>query len=76
MIHPTTPPLSSNPTNAVPTSHVHSPCVRLCVLDKHRMCVGCHRSMDEITRWSRCDEAEKRAIVAASLKRRVQSATN
>ena len=33
---------------------VQSPCVRVCVVHPEaRICTGCLRSIDEITRWSR-----------------------
>ena len=29
-----------------------SPCVSICTLDDENVCVGCHRTLDEITHWS------------------------
>lgn len=29
-----------------------SPCVSICTLDDENICVGCHRTLDEITHWS------------------------
>ena len=29
-----------------------SPCVSICMLDDENVCVGCHRTLDEITYWS------------------------
>jgi predicted Fe-S protein YdhL (DUF1289 family) len=44
---------------------IESPCVRLCVVDPvTRLCLGCHRSIDEITIWSRMDPAARRAVMA------------
>lgn len=44
---------------------VESPCVKLCVVHPEaRLCVGCLRSIEEITAWSRMSPAERRAIVA------------
>ena len=44
---------------------VSSPCVKLCVVHpEERICVGCFRSIDEISGWSRFSEAERRAIMA------------
>jgi predicted Fe-S protein YdhL (DUF1289 family) len=46
-------------------SAVSSPCVKLCVIDPAtRLCEGCARSLDEIARWSRLAEAQRRAIMA------------
>ena len=43
---------------------VASPCVKLCVVHPEaRICVGCYRSIDEISRWSRMNEAERTAVV-------------
>jgi len=45
---------------------VESPCVRVCVVHPEaRICTGCLRSIDEITRWSRLSADERRAIIAA-----------
>ncbi len=47
-------------------NEIESPCVRVCVVHPEaRICTGCHRSMDEIARWSRMDPAERREIMAA-----------
>jgi len=41
-----------------------SPCMNVCVLDAGRVCVGCHRTLDEIARWGRMSAAEQWAVVA------------
>lgn len=44
---------------------VESPCVKLCVVHpEERICVGCFRSIDEISSWSRLTPAERSAIMA------------
>ncbi|KAF0171484.1 MAG: hypothetical protein FD162_3016 [Rhodobacteraceae bacterium] len=44
---------------------VESPCVKLCVVHpEERICVGCFRSIDEISSWSRLTPAERTAIMA------------
>lgn len=44
---------------------IESPCVRVCVVHPEaRICVGCHRTTDEIARWSRMTAEERRAIMA------------
>lgn len=46
---------------------VESPCVRLCVIHpEERLCVGCYRTIEEISHWSRFSAAE-RAKIAADL---------
>ena len=48
-----------------------SPCVKLCVLHPvDRVCMGCHRSLDEIARWSRMTPEERAAIMAVLPSRR------
>jgi predicted Fe-S protein YdhL (DUF1289 family) len=45
---------------------VDSPCVKLCVLHPvDRICLGCHRTIDEIAQWSRLSAEERRAVMKA-----------
>ncbi|MFK7752954.1 MAG: DUF1289 domain-containing protein [Sedimentitalea sp.] len=47
-------------------NEIASPCVRICVVHPtERICTGCFRTIDEITRWSRMDPAERAEIIAA-----------
>ena len=47
---------------SVPT--IESPCIRHCCLDPASdVCVGCFRSLAEITGWSKADDAERRAVL-------------
>ncbi|MBI5899686.1 MAG: DUF1289 domain-containing protein [Rhodocyclales bacterium] len=34
------------------------------------LCIGCYRSLDEIAKWSKADDGEKRQILAAVARRR------
>lgn len=44
---------------------VESPCVKLCLIHPEaRLCVGCYRSIDEITAWSRMSHEAREAIMA------------
>jgi predicted Fe-S protein YdhL (DUF1289 family) len=46
---------------------IQSPCVKLCVIHaEERLCVGCLRSIDEISIWSRLSN-EARADIMADL---------
>lgn len=46
---------------------IQSPCVKLCLIHPEaRICVGCHRSIDEIAGWSRMTR-EARARIMAEL---------
>lgn len=40
-----------------------SPCVHICALDEEDVCIGCQRSVAEITRWSLMDNAERRQVL-------------
>ena len=43
---------------------IQSPCVKLCVVHPEaRLCVGCYRSIDEISRWSRMTPDERISIM-------------
>lgn len=46
-------------------AEVESPCVKLCVVHPEaRICVGCYRSIDEISGWSRLTPEQRRSIMA------------
>ena len=50
---------------------VASPCINVCKMDAPSgLCVGCFRTIDEITVWSRSDDACRLEILAAVAKRR------
>ena len=50
--------------------YIPSPCIRLCRLDgKRGLCVGCLRTLDEITRWGAMTPAERLSVLDA-VKRR------
>ncbi len=42
---------------------VASPCVQVCALDEQDICIGCQRSVAEISRWSRMDNHERRQVL-------------
>lgn len=45
---------------------IESPCVKICVIHpESRLCTGCLRSIDEITRWLRMSSDERREIMTA-----------
>jgi hypothetical protein len=52
-----------------PESPVASPCVRNCCLDDHDICLGCHRSVQEIMAWGSADNDERRAILERAAQR-------
>lgn len=49
-----------------------SPCVNICKLNPHGICVGCGRTMSEIEVWPLADEVLKRAICERAERRRSQ----
>ena len=42
---------------------VPSPCVDICRLDAQELCIGCRRTIGEISEWSRASEARRREIL-------------
>ena len=42
---------------------VASPCVHVCALDDEDICIGCQRSVAEITRWSLMENSERREVL-------------
>ncbi len=51
-------------------SPIASPCIGVCRIDAHGLCIGCRRSLDEIARWSRMDNAERLRIMRDQLPQR------
>jgi uncharacterized protein len=62
----------AHPTPELP---VASPCVRNCCLDDHDICLGCHRSVQEIIAWGGADNAERRAILERAAERALRRKT-
>ena len=54
---------------------VASPCINVCKMDaRSGLCNGCFRTIDEITVWSRSDDARRLEILAAVARRRQEHA--
>ena len=51
-------------------ARVASPCVRNCCLDEQEICLGCGRSLVEITAWGGSNDAQRRAILERAAQRR------
>lgn len=50
---------------------VPSPCTNICRMSPDTgWCEGCQRTIDEITRWSRTSDDDRRRILAAVAERR------
>lgn len=49
-----------------PTLHskqIKSPCIKVCSLNSESICIGCFRSIDEISNWSKLTNEEKSVIL-------------
>ena len=54
---------------------IASPCNNICKMDaSNGLCLGCFRTLDEITVWSRTDDATRAQILAAVTRRRMENA--
>ena len=58
-------------------NEIGSPCVKICVIHpSERLCTGCHRTIEEISAWSRLPQIERDKIInelperASKLKKR------
>jgi hypothetical protein len=48
-----------------PKKDLESPCVEICQFDYVKgVCIGCHRTLDEIGEWINCGSEEKKRILA------------
>lgn len=52
---------------------VRSPCVSVCALDEKDVCIGCHRTGDEILRWTTMTDDERRQVLANLARRERES---
>ncbi|WP_317931539.1 DUF1289 domain-containing protein [Halioxenophilus sp. WMMB6] len=48
---------------------VNSPCVSICVLNEESICTGCFRTGEEISRWGRLTNRERRSVLALCIER-------
>jgi predicted Fe-S protein YdhL (DUF1289 family) len=54
---------------------VATPCVQVCIVDgESGLCLGCHRTLPEIARWSRLTDTERATIMAGLADRRARIA--
>lgn len=52
---------------------ITSPCINICQMDaRYGLCIGCFRTIDEITLWSHSDDATRANILAAITTRRLK----
>jgi predicted Fe-S protein YdhL (DUF1289 family) len=44
---------------------IETPCTKICMIDpRSNLCFGCGRTLPEIARWQRMDDAERREVMA------------
>lgn len=58
------------------THSIQSPCVRNCCLDPSDICLGCGRSIDEITSWTKQTNQQKLQTLAVAERRLKKLANN
>ncbi|WP_372763917.1 DUF1289 domain-containing protein [Litorivivens sp.] len=51
------------------TEVVKSPCISVCALDEDDLCMGCYRTMQEITDWSEYTNEVKREVIVRAQQR-------
>jgi predicted Fe-S protein YdhL (DUF1289 family) len=54
-------------------SSVPSPCIDICRLDARGVCIGCRRTLAEISEWSRATDERRREILSGLTDRRTVS---
>lgn len=42
---------------------VRSPCVSVCALDENDVCIGCHRTSNEIMHWTQMNNDQRREVL-------------
>lgn len=55
------------------SERVSSPCVSICALDERDICIGCHRTGDEILRWTQMSNEERRQVLKEVAEREQQA---
>jgi len=52
-------------------SNIKSPCIQVCKYDEDKICLGCYRTMDEITGWLLMNDDQKlRSLKEAETRKR------
>jgi predicted Fe-S protein YdhL (DUF1289 family) len=49
---------------------VNSPCEHICKYNENKICIGCYRSKEEISKWLNATDEEKLQILENCNKRR------
>jgi len=48
---------------------VPSPCIGVCALNENDICVGCYRSVDELSHWDSYSNVEKKQVILKTAER-------
>lgn len=51
---------------------IESPCIGQCCLSEQDVCLGCYRSLDEITKWTLVDNETRRQFLKNIAARKAQ----
>jgi len=43
---------------------IKNPCIQVCTLDDEKICLGCHRSAEEIRDWHKMTDVQKLQVLA------------
>jgi len=49
---------------------IKNPCIQVCTLDDEKICLGCHRSAEEIRGWHTMSDEQKLKVLANTEERR------
>jgi len=58
--------------NKIELTIVESPCVRNCCLDGNDICMGCFRSLTEITQWTLVDKKKREEFLSNVAERKAK----
>ncbi len=50
---------------------VESPCNKVCILNPEQICIGCGRTLAEISNWGQADAARRREICHSARTRKL-----
>ena len=59
--------------NKIEIAKVESPCIRNCCLDNNDICMGCFRSLTEITQWTLVDNKTRRVFLKNATARKFKT---
>ena len=62
--------------NKIDIAKIESPCIRNCCLDGNDICMGCFRSLTEITQWTLVDEKTRQAFLKNAAERKSKRKIN